>query len=547
MRDQVYTPELIAAATKGVDSALTILYNSTQAQVTQTVRSMIRDENAVPDLVQDSFIKGFCSLDKLDNPENFPAWMRRIAANTAVDYLRKKKPVLFSELVGEDGMEIEFEDENTDHMPDVVLDQKEISRLIQEIVSGLSDEQQLAIGMFYFEDLSVKDIAEKLDCSENTVKSRLHYGRKNIEKRVLELEKRGAKLYSLAPLPFYLWLLQSLYPEPSRQMLSVVLADYRRLTSKTAAIAHHTPGKVGMKVSINAKGSAPKKLTVKIVSGALAAAAAILAAVVLLSGGDTENSHIPEWQAPMPTVPVCVKNAHVWVDAACEVARTCSVCALTEDEPRGHDWIDANFQLPKTCRVCETTEGEPLTPGYIVHEMDGRLLDKDETYDFTLHCALDESKLTTGKLTVESYSVFDSDDTHEALEGYEWKVLVLRVRFADWNAQRYGVGYIRYMSDDYYYAGKASKTGGSSGKTFNLGWYGKKYTECMDKKTCVFENWKKDANGKYYRDIVVTFTYRLPVGYDGCVVGVSDAKMEWPLGTHLYEVIDDTARLFRLD
>ena len=92
MRDQVYTPELITAAIGGDDSALSFLYNSTQDKVTQTVRSMIRDEDAVLDIVQDSFIKGFRSLGKLDDPKNFLAWMRRIATNTAVDYLKKKKP-----------------------------------------------------------------------------------------------------------------------------------------------------------------------------------------------------------------------------------------------------------------------------------------------------------------------------------------------------------------------------------------------------------------------------------------------------------------------
>lgn len=272
MPQYVYTPELIAAAIQGDDSALSFLYNSTQDKVTQTVRSMIRDEDEVLDIVQDSFIKGFRNLDKLGDPQHFLAWMRRIATNTAVDYLRKKKPILFSELAVEDGTEVEFEDVTISYMPDVLLDQKETSRLIQEIVSGLSEEQQLAIGLFYFEGISIKGIAQKLGCSENTVKSRLNYGRRNIEKQVRELEKKGTKLYSLAPLPFFLWLLRNMHTEPSRNMLGAVLAECRRLASRAAAATGRTAAHTGKHIAKKAAGSMAEQLATRIAAGILAVA-----------------------------------------------------------------------------------------------------------------------------------------------------------------------------------------------------------------------------------------------------------------------------------
>lgn len=292
MSDRSYTPELIADAIRGDDAALSFLYESTQDKVTQTVRSMIRDEDAVLDIVQDSFVKAFRNLDKLDKPEYFLAWMRRIATNTAVDYMKKKRPVLFSELASEDGTEIEFEDENIGHLPDVLLDQQETSRLIQEIVCGLSEEQQLAIGLFYFEEMPIKSIAKKLGCSENTVKSRLNYGRKNIEKQVRELEKKGTKLYSLAPLPFFLWLLRNLHAAPSQDMLGAVLTECADLSSGAAATANHTAAKMGAKATSGAvkaggkaASSAAKKLTTKIVAGILAVATIGGGAAIALSGG----------------------------------------------------------------------------------------------------------------------------------------------------------------------------------------------------------------------------------------------------------------------
>ena len=100
-----FTGKLIRKAAAGDQDAITELYELTYSSVYKTVKSMIADEDTVLDIVQDSFIKGFQSLDQLDTPENFRAWMKRIATNKAKDYLNKKKPILFTDMANEDGEE----------------------------------------------------------------------------------------------------------------------------------------------------------------------------------------------------------------------------------------------------------------------------------------------------------------------------------------------------------------------------------------------------------------------------------------------------------
>ena len=63
--------------------------------------------------------------------------------------------------------------------------------------------------MFHIEGISISEIARTMDCSENTVKSRLNYGRKNLRMKAEDLQKKGYKLYSVAPLPLFLMLLRS--------------------------------------------------------------------------------------------------------------------------------------------------------------------------------------------------------------------------------------------------------------------------------------------------------------------------------------------------
>jgi len=206
------TYELIQKAKSGDQSAISTLYEQTYNQVFYTVKSMIKDEDAVFDILQDAYIKAFSHLDSFEGRDKFTAWVRQIAANTARDWMKKKRPMLFSELEQSSDMDLPaeewFEDENTDHLPEYVIDQNETSRLIREILDELPDDQRAAIGMYYYEEMSVKEIAASMNATENAVKSRLLYGRRKIEKKVRELEKKGTKLYGLAPIPFLLWLLR---------------------------------------------------------------------------------------------------------------------------------------------------------------------------------------------------------------------------------------------------------------------------------------------------------------------------------------------------
>ena len=205
--------ELIAAARTGSQDAVGALYEKTYSSVYYTVRSMIRDEDVVLDIVQDAYIKAFAHLDSFQGDEKFLPWVRQIAANTARDWLKKKRPMLFTELGSGDEQDTPaeelFPDERSENLPDQIIDQKETKRLIREIIEELPEDQRAVIGMFYYEEMSVKEIAAAMGVSESAVKSRLMYGRGKIEKKVRELEKQGIKLYSLAPIPFLLLLFRS--------------------------------------------------------------------------------------------------------------------------------------------------------------------------------------------------------------------------------------------------------------------------------------------------------------------------------------------------
>ena len=204
--------ELVGRARRGDTDAVSALYERTYSKVYYTVKSMIKNEDDVLDVLQDAYLKAFTHLNSFEGGEKFLPWVKQIAANTARDRLRRKTPALFGELTADETQtpaEERIPDERPAFLPEASLDAAETQRLIREILDGLPDDQRAVVGMYYYEELSVREIAEALGVSESAVKSRLLYARRKIEARVRDLEKKGTKLYGAAPLPFLLFLLRS--------------------------------------------------------------------------------------------------------------------------------------------------------------------------------------------------------------------------------------------------------------------------------------------------------------------------------------------------
>ena len=227
---------LVAKAKTGDQEAFSELYNRTSTELYRSIRAMTRDEDLSWDIQQDSYLRAFQSLDKLENDEAFLPWLRRIAANVTATKMSKRLPVTFTDLAGdgEDAAIPELPDLNPASQPELSLDRKETSRLVQEILSQLPEGQQMILGMRYYDELSVKEIAQLLKLSDGTVKAALFQGRKKVETAVRALEKQGVKLYGLSPVAFLVALMRRAEPAASA---SVKQAAVKAAVTKVSADA----------------------------------------------------------------------------------------------------------------------------------------------------------------------------------------------------------------------------------------------------------------------------------------------------------------------
>lgn len=191
--------EAVKLAREGKDTGFNILYESTYQSKYYLALKYMQNEESAKDVLQDSYIKAFSSLDQLDDPEKFSSWLGIIVANTAKNELKKQNPILFTDAAtnSEEAYEYLIEDENIQNQPEAAFLQKEDNDLVRELIDSLSAEQRMCILMFHIENQSIREIADALGCSENTVKSRLNYGRKNIKLKAEELQKKGYKLFTV--------------------------------------------------------------------------------------------------------------------------------------------------------------------------------------------------------------------------------------------------------------------------------------------------------------------------------------------------------------
>lgn len=204
--------QAVNLAMQGREEGFNYLYESTYKNNYYMALKYMKNHEDAQDVIQTAYMRAFGGLNLLHDAEKFPGWMSVIVANTAKNMLQRKNPVLFSDMASEndegEALELNLVDESETYQPEKAYSQKEIQMLVHEMIDSLSVEQRMCILMFYIEGQSVNDIATAMECSKNTVLSRLNYGRKNIKAKAEELQKKGYSLYSAAPIPFVLYLLR---------------------------------------------------------------------------------------------------------------------------------------------------------------------------------------------------------------------------------------------------------------------------------------------------------------------------------------------------
>jgi RNA polymerase sigma-70 factor (ECF subfamily) len=164
----------------GNNSAFQILQKKYIKVVAALIRKMIKNEDDVEDLVQETFIKAYNALNTFQFGYAFSAWLYRIASNNCIDFLRKKRfaTVSLDKPVQSDDDDLYIEIEDTTNRADMDMIASERHQALYKAIDALPENYKIIIKMRHEEELDYTEIAVKLDLPLGTVKAHLFRARK---------------------------------------------------------------------------------------------------------------------------------------------------------------------------------------------------------------------------------------------------------------------------------------------------------------------------------------------------------------------------------
>jgi len=169
---------LVERALNGSQDAYRALMERHASAVFNLIVRMVREAGVAEELAQDTFVKAFGALRSFDPAYKFTNWILRIAHNTAIDYLRRRRPATVSideEAPGQAVIEALVDDREASPFDRAA--HADLRGDLEAALAQLRPEYRRMVIMRYLEDLSYEDIAEVLDLPLGTVKSHLHRAR----------------------------------------------------------------------------------------------------------------------------------------------------------------------------------------------------------------------------------------------------------------------------------------------------------------------------------------------------------------------------------
>ena len=278
--------ELVSSAKSGNKKSFDKLYELTHNDVWYNCLSLLKDEENAKDIMQETYITAFLKLNTLKDEEKFCGWLTAIATNKSKNKLKGK-------------VEYQIDDEvliaktETDELmlPEEYINKAEKRKVLLQIIEDtLSFNQYQVVLMFYFNELSIAEIAQTLEISEGTVKSRLNSSRAKMKTAIEDYEnKSGDKLHGVVVVPFF----TTIFKEEAKSLavpnITIKLPNGQTLaTSATKGIATGAKSTVSSIVKATATATVKTKV-IAVVCGATILAGISAVGISILAGCNAEK------------------------------------------------------------------------------------------------------------------------------------------------------------------------------------------------------------------------------------------------------------------
>jgi RNA polymerase sigma factor (sigma-70 family) len=177
--------EIVRRVQAGDVAAFDVLIRKYRERLFGVVYNLTSNREDAADLTQDAFIKAFQSIQRFGGQSSFFTWLYRIAVNSAITHLRKSRLRSFFSLESIDLDEpvardivVALTDKSGGERDTYV---RELQERLNAAMHKLSIKHRTVVTLFEIDGLGHQEIAEIMDCSVGTVRSRLHYAKQLLQ------------------------------------------------------------------------------------------------------------------------------------------------------------------------------------------------------------------------------------------------------------------------------------------------------------------------------------------------------------------------------
>ncbi|MFL0247028.1 RNA polymerase sigma factor [Candidatus Clostridium stratigraminis] len=170
--------ELIDRLKNNDKAAFKILYETYSEKIYKTAYLIVNDKSYAHDIVQEVFIKIYMNINTLLHNSAFSSWIYTITINCCMKHININSK---TQLLYEEDDLIEISEEKSYFIPEDSFLENELHDEIMSYINKIPEVQKITIILFYYNDLTIKEIASAMKCSEGTVKARLSRGRKKLK------------------------------------------------------------------------------------------------------------------------------------------------------------------------------------------------------------------------------------------------------------------------------------------------------------------------------------------------------------------------------
>ena len=188
------TKLLVKKSQKGNKKAFEQLVVIYQDRIYALSYQLTGNQADAQDLAQNVFIKAYQALSGFRNEADFGTWLHRITVNLSINEKRKRKPDVYldSPVLTDEGKITRLLDSGVES-PEEAYENLEFSTMVQNALKQLSPEHRTVLVLRDIQGYSYDEIAEMLNCSLGTIKSRINRGRQTMKERILVM----ADLYGI--------------------------------------------------------------------------------------------------------------------------------------------------------------------------------------------------------------------------------------------------------------------------------------------------------------------------------------------------------------